>query len=384
MPGQSSVRRRRNNRLIPWDAVCSAPRLPYPCSSAVQLRFVNPPLASLVDNVISFHVNKKTQSAYNSATRLFVRFCSANGLSPFPADATTISAWMVFQSHFISLSSLAYYLSGIRSSHLDRGIIWTLNEDPVVARTWRALKKLYTSSKKAKKFPISLTVLLKIFPLLPGWPTPASLSHNDRSFIAASLIGIFGFLRSGEFLYSKSSSRPILRGSDIKIVNDANFSFLEISIARPTARWWIAEEVARCFHCSNPLLDPVCWYQNYVRLSPVGLSPLLPAFRLDNGRILSRDWMVKKTSSLLILAAIVPLDNLGNSVSVKGSSWRAGGVRSAKDSGISDTTIMTQGRWSSIAWSAYDFTSLKDLHSASEVMQTCASSQQLEGLMVGL
>ena len=249
---------------------------------------------------------------------------------------------------------------------------------------WRALKKLYPSRSKAKKFPISVSVLKAIFPLLKGWPVSVALSHNDRLFVTASLIGVFGFLQGGEFLHSKRSSRPVLRGRDITSVVIGDVSFLEVRIIQSKARWWIADEIARCFHCPDQLLNPVVWYDSYKALSIPLLKSTFPAFRLEDGRTLSRDWMVQHTSALLAKAGIIPLDKLGNKVSVLSSSWRAGGVKSAKDSGAHDTTIMSLGRWSSTAWEFYDFTSLNDLFKASEAMHSNAEPLQLGRSLVGL
>ena len=234
----------------------------------------NPALARLVSDVMSEHINKKTQIAYNSATRLYIRFCSANNLVPFPADATTICAWMVFESHFIALSSLAYYLSGIRSAHIDQGFCWPLVDNPEVARTWKALKKLYPSKTKALKFPICVTVLSKIFPCLPGWPLATAMSHDDRIFVATSLVGVFGFLRAGEFLFSRCSSRPVLYGRDICPSTSGGKSFLDIRIARPKARWWLADERARCFSSLVSTLCPFSRFLQYVHFSSVKLAGL--------------------------------------------------------------------------------------------------------------
>jgi hypothetical protein len=60
-----------------------------------------------------------------------------------------------------------------------------------------------------------------------------------------------------------------------------------------------------------------------------------------------------RTRALLRAAGILLFDSLGRAVFLRASSWRCGGVESAKAAGISDSLIMTMGRWSSNAWLAY-------------------------------
>ena len=108
-------------------------------------------------------------------------------------------------------------------------------------------------------------------------------------------------------------------------------------------------------------MDPVYWLQEYRRLSLVPLSDEMPAFQMGDGKALSRDYMVSRSSHFLSLAGIAIIDRTGAKVNVKASSWRAGGVESAKLANISDSLIMTMGRWTSIAWTSYSFASLRDL-----------------------
>ena len=65
---------------------------------------------------------------------------------------------------------------------------------------------------------------------------------------------------------------------------------------------------------------------------------------------------------------------LGAPVKVLASSWRAGGVQSAKEAGLSDPLVMTLGRWSSSAWENYAFSSTDALCNASTDLWTAAVS----------
>ena len=92
--------------------------------------------------------------------------------------------------------------------------------------------------------------------------------------------------------------------------------------------------------------------------------------------------MIKKTSGLLGLAGISFVTPEGVPVKTMASSWRAGGVKSAKDAGLSDGTIMAQGRWSSIAWTNYSFASISGLQAASGAMWSAALTAKAPSRLV--
>jgi hypothetical protein len=78
--------------------------------------------------------------------------------------------------------------------------------------------------------------------------------------------------------------------------------------------------------------------------------------------------MLAKSADLLVKAGISIVDATGVSVPVRASSWRAGGVQSAKEAGISDALIKSLGRWTSVAWFNYHFSSLRDFQVAARAM----------------
>jgi hypothetical protein len=83
--------------------------------------------------------------------------------------------------------------------------------------------------------------------------------------------------------------------------------------------------------------------------------------------------MVRETAILCDQAHIHLLDSDGKRVKVKASSWRAGGVESARSAGISDEVIMTMGRCASTAWMSYAFSSAASLQVAVAAMWKSAS-----------
>jgi hypothetical protein len=206
-----------------------------------------------------------------------------------------------------------------------------------------------------------------------GWPIAKKMTHDDRLFVTASVIAATGFLRGGEFLSSPRSSRPVLRGEQVNLSFEGGKAAVTVSIAAPKARWWLKNEQAVCFSIpDHPFIDPVRWLQSYRSLSSIPLDEDGPAFVRSNGDTLSRNWMVARSASLMTITGIAVRDQLGNPVKVLASSWRAGGVQSARDAGLSDALIMSLGRWTSIAWTAYSFNSVSSLSEASRSMWAAA------------
>ena len=77
-----------------------------------------------------------------------------------------------------------------------------------------------------------------------------------------------------------------------------------------------------------------------------------------------RAFMVQRTEQFLQLAGIQVGDQTGHAAPVHAVSWRAGGVRSAMDAGVSVPMIMMLGRWRSIAWQSYFMQTKEDIRLA--------------------
>jgi hypothetical protein len=75
-------------------------------------------------------------------------------------------------------------------------------------------------------------------------------------------------------------------------------------------------------------------------------SPDAPLFMHLDGSAVSLSWMKAKTSEFLLKLGVPHGE-------ITGSSWRCGGAVSARDAGISDSIIMSLGRWKSSAYLSY-------------------------------
>ena len=126
---------------------------------------------------------------------------------------------------------------------------------------------------------------------------------------------------------------------------------------------------------------PVALWDAYVAGSPLlkkgGLRDRLPAYHLANGSPAKKSWMVAKTRRLCEKAGVRLLDDQGKLLPLKMASWRAGGVRSAKDASLSDYMIMELGRWKSVAWQHYVLHTALDVQGAARSMWQAVPSREV-------
>jgi hypothetical protein len=291
-------------------------------------------------------------------------------LPPFPVDEVKLSAWVVDVASCLSYSTILSYISGIKFCvPTFSGERWSLDGNVMVKQATRYVRKKYGSSGKGAKFPICLKAIRRFLPLLPGWPDGRLMSHDDNLFACATLIATMAFLRGGEFLWSTKSTRPMLRGAHLIVRMVMGAPIVVVLVQVPKNCWWEEHLEALCFPLAGrgefcPLRRLAAYRSNSV----VELDAGQPAFRLANGKPLSRDWMVNRTASLLQAADMNKIDSLGQPVDVRASSWRAGGVRSATDANLAEPIIMALGRWKSAAWSSYVLYGVDDLKKAAASM----------------
>jgi hypothetical protein len=335
-------------------------------------------LAGMVNEGLTAHNVDGTAASYASAVRNYETFCAAyGGLRPFPVDSIQMCAWMRVLASSIATQSMGEYMAAVRDAQGTLGLLWSLDGDEYVRRMRRFLKRKFGTATKSLKTPISLRVLHRILPLLPGWPRLSAMSHDDRAFAAASLVGVTGCLRGGEFLHYAGSGRPVLLTSQVTPTLIEGQLLVVIYVARPKAKWWILEQPVYCFAApqAGPM-DPATVLGAYRDLSPVRLADSDPAFRLSSGATLTKEYMVQRTESLLRQAGVLCRTKDGTPTKVNAKSWRAGAVSSAREAGLSDALVREWGRWKSSAWLNYYMQSPSEMRAASATLWAVRPSSE--------
>jgi hypothetical protein len=320
-----------------------------------------------VSDALQTHVTPKTVKGYASAFNKWARYCDARDIPLFPATELWICGFIVEASTSISQDSLKWYLSAIHYHQGLEGTPWAVNGSEVIRRTMRMTKRLYGSNGRGIKMPLSCSTLASMFVHIPHYPMFGQMSHDDRLFVTASVIAVSAFLRGGEFLTYSGNQRRVLLQSEVQIIDGPSLTkSIEVSIAKPKNMWWLKAAKVPCSIPTEGTALPILpWvmlvlYREFARNAGVTLSDDGPAFVMQNGSPLNRDWMVAKSQALLTAAQITFVDQSGRQAPVKAASWRAGGVRSALDANVPVPVIMDLGRWRSMAWERYALISSQD------------------------
>jgi hypothetical protein len=332
------------------------------------LSFADPVLAAVVNEGLFNHINKGTASSYATGAKDYIAFCKKRGIEPWPVDDIVYCGWLhVTAGRGILMTSVGVYMAGVRDASIIEGHDWRMTGNEALRRTMRFLRKKHPVDVKGRKVPITVGVVRAILALLPGWPNMAKMSEEDRVFAAATVIGVSGFLRGGEFLASAKSERAVLATGDIVVRRIGGLMALVVAVRQPKTKWWLKSVAVPCFeNTSDDDLCPVrLWHEYLARRGPNKTSG--PAFVLK-GKPLSRNFMVAKTTKLMFLANISFVDNNGVRMDVHAASWRSGAVCSAVKAGVAVPHIMAFGRWTSEAWMNYLLQAPPDLQESARSM----------------
>ena len=322
------------------------------------------------------HVLPKTRSSYETATRSYVAFCEVRSIPPWPVEIDTFCGWLMElvdpdtpASGNVKVTSLGMYLAGVKYTHgLRSRAPWPGEGSEQVRRVMRFLKRKYPTKGTPSKVPVTVEIVRVMLRQLPGWPDLAEMSAADRLFAVASVLGVKGFLRGGEFLTSSGSDRAILRRRDVDVRRVGNVLAVVVRVGQPKARWWLESAAVPCF--AGPGMDdefcPVRLWHGYTARVGGALAGDGPALRMGTGRALTREVMVRRTSELMADAGVAFVDELGRRMDVKASSWRAGAVLSAVRAKVSEPYIRAFGRWATSSWTNYMLRCPLDMQGAAQ------------------
>jgi hypothetical protein len=291
----------------------------------------------------------KTVSAYSTGVSQYVDFCSAHDVPSFPVEEANLCCFCIYTCLFISVAAVLKYISGIRDYQLSIGLPWPILSWYKLKQCLRFLRKKYGYASPGVKRPITVS-------MVNAFASIADLSrHEDRLFLAASSMAVYSFWRAGEFTSRIGCPHRLLQ---------RHFSWspgrksCKVLLGPTKTKLWCMDTTTTTFHTGARISPTACMTQ-YFNGTPRHLrSPDLPLFVQLDGSAVSLEWMKLKTASFLTALNL-------DSGSFTGSSWRCGGAVSAREAGISDSVIMSMGRWRSSAYLAYLPVSEENLAEAS-------------------
>ena len=270
-----------------------------------------------------------TRSSYNSAKRAFVNFAQhyrqlhPNG-SPLPASEATLMLFATYLTHTLKPQSIKFYLSAVRSWHIEHSLPDPTAEAPNLRRFMRGIKR-YHGSPPDRRLPIT-PVLLRTFRNF------LNLSYSDHLTLwAAVLVAFFGFLRSNE--------RLSLRHCDLHRT-PAGY---QIWIGQSKTDPFRSGATVRLSRSGDPNLCAVMALDTFLasRMTPNG-----PLFRSQTGMALTHHRLNYLIQDLAARSGV-------ESGRYSSHSFRIGAASAAAAAGVPDWKIQALGRWSSDCYKRY-------------------------------
>ena len=315
-------------------------------------------MACDLSDLLRESISQGCRNTYKCGFDSLTEFCSLSSstshkLSALPVDAITLCAWMMYKAQSIKVKSVVKYICGIRFAHILEGHEWSLSTHPLVQRTVRSLKMRYPTTSIMQKVPLSLSMLIKMCECMHGWPSFSKLSFDNLAWASASCIAFFACLRGGEFFIQPKATRPVLTGKAVSIRGLASERYVYIDVPSPkTRKDLISIPAIAASPSSGFVFDPVLLLEHYrARAALQGINVLgnQAAFKSKNGEPINRAFMIGRAETLRLAAKIEVLNTDGKPIKVSAASWRAGFVLSARQAGIVQENIRTNGRWTSVS-----------------------------------
>jgi integrase len=236
------------------------------------------------------------------------------------------------------------YITGRRSLHVDMGLPTDgIFDHPRLQRIVQGARRFYGETGTRERLPITRDVLLKILRCLPRWRTDLM----QANLYAAFCLAFAGFLRVGEFTWSKGDYNPDyplafarrhLTWRSVDIQSDRLLLTIPTSKTDP-----FRHGVTLTISPAPSAACPLAAIQNLRALTQ--FDPLHPLFVRPNNQPFSRDYVVR--------CLRLCLTHQGITGHYSGHSFRRGAATSARLAGLTDHEIQLLGRWQSDAYKRY-------------------------------
>lgn len=115
-----------------------------------------PHLTNTSKTLLCYGLAPETRKGYNTAIRAYEFFCTSQGKSPWPATTHKLIEWVstrAFGSALpnqgqIQADTIAEYLSGLRSYHVDRNFSTSVFESFQLDRVLRGVRRIFPQIKR--------------------------------------------------------------------------------------------------------------------------------------------------------------------------------------------------------------------------------------------
>ena len=279
-----------------------------------------------------------THTAYSSAQKCYINFCSMYNLRPVPVQDSIILLYITFMfNKGMAFSTIQVYLSAIRSLQVMAGFQEPDLRSPQVKLALRAVK--FNSAPPKQKCPIDYLLLCKMLHLV-------SLGSENKLWTAILCLAFFAGLRGSEYTqYSVNGKLTYVKLSQIKLVTDNHDTIMYFKVPRSKTT---VHGFSIPLGCTKVLICPVCSMVRYLmRFSHnYAVSADSPLFTTRDGTPISKRMVNTKLKQLAGELKLDPDSFTTHSI-------RAGAASTAARLGFQDWEIKRLGGWGSSAYRQY-------------------------------
>jgi hypothetical protein len=266
---------------------------------------------------------------------------------------------------YVTVESALKYLSGVKNAHSLLGFSGILGNSDLLRLTVRGLRRQYPVRAAFHKEPITVMLLAAFLPLL-------NLAlHFDRLFWAASTSAVYGFWRGSEFMTSPDVCKTHTLLKSDHTWQEEDFSHSTVTLRYTKTQWWMSDVTTHAWD-NGSTTSPTRAFRAYEVGSPQGAKRAPWLFANSDGTPLRKPQMLNKTRDLALALGLDPRKFIA-------SSWRCGAATSAAHAGLPDRLIRALGRWESIAFNRYTYSTTSELRRAGVALGSIASSSHVLG-----
>lgn len=291
-------------------------------------------------------LSDNTRNAYSTGYRSYLRLMfTARIANPLPATEDHTCLWLASMHRAgLKFSTVKNYLYGLRSAHIDIGVVWSVQHSKRVERMYRGIKRVQgVASTVRPRLPITFTVLRSFDRFL-------DLTRPDHRLLRAMLwVGTSGLFRIGEFAINSARSPDRNRLLTIASLKQLQIDPPVIAIHLRASKTDIYRKEVDVRIANRTAIRALSSYLSQ-RTTP--LTNTSPLFAFDDGTPVTRKSLLATTTKLLTASGI---DMSKHS----GVSFRRGGATSLSIAGVEDRIIKIFGRWESWAYERYIETPLQ-------------------------
>ena len=300
-------------------------------------------LGTTVQRLLQAGLAQSTQRTYSAGKRKYLTYCQEAGVLSLPATEQKLIGFVAYAvNQGLKHQTVKCYLSAVRHLQVEWGGGDPRVESmPSLALVLRGTKREQAGTPKRTCLPITPGILRKLHEVWNRDP----YDHDHMMLWAASCLGFFGFLRSGELSapdVGDFDPEQHLTVKDVAVNNRENPEAISVRIKQSKTdpfRLGVTIHVGK----TGSKLCPVAAVLSYLVVRGMGEGPL---FRFRDGRALTRSALVSQLRKALSSAGFDPSKYAGHS-------FRIGAATTAAACGVPVDIIKTLGRWRSQAYQLY-------------------------------